>query len=190
MGVSSDPHFLNTILLLPMTEIVEKNYAFDTNNILKNGGPYTNLVQLSTTQSKWGRSGYFDNSSDIYLPQYFYQPLSTAPFTIEAWIYFINGNNSYGHPILSNNIEYGQYAQNLRINQNKKLEYFLDPRITGTALTVTGQTTLSEKTWYHVALSVNGTTWKLFVNGVEDASVNNTSYWTNAIDNTWSGPRT
>lgn len=125
-------------------------------------------AQVSTTQAKWGTTSmYFDGNGD-YLTAYnnsLYK-FGTGDFTIEAWIYptyigtynniFFTGDNSTGQA-------------NLRLNSGK-VEFFAND---SGAFTLTGATTLSINNWYHIAFCRNGSSNKIFINGVQDASATN-----------------
>jgi hypothetical protein len=151
-----------------------------TNNlsITRNGS--TTQGSASPFSPDW--SNYF-NGSTAYLSAASNAAFTfgTGDFTVEAWVYrtasgnagvFSNGpasSGSFAFYIIANKLQVDFYG--------------------GTSLT--GATTLANNTWYHIAATRSGTTLRIFLNGVIDASTtsssNNTSSncvvgldWTNS----------
>ena len=114
-----------------------------------------------------GGSGYFDGSGDyLTLSNNAAFTFGTGDFTIETWIYptaigtnnniFFTGDNSTGQA-------------NLRLNAGK-VEFFAD---NSSPFILTGATTLKVNTWSHIVFSRVGSTNRIFVNGVQDATATN-----------------
>ena len=124
-------------------------------------------AQISTTQSKFGGSSmYFDGTGDYLLLQGGQNfTFGTGDFTIEMWVYVNSGLNTDivyydGRPASTNGLYNIIYT-----NSTGKLVYS-----TNSADRITGTTTLSTGTWYHVALSRSGTSTRLFLNGTQESS--------------------
>ena len=163
-----DPYYSAVSLLLPMD-------GTNGSTTFTDSGPNAIAVtavgnaQISTTQSKYGgASAYFDGSGD-----YLTFPTSTAlqfgsgDFTVEMWVY------------KTSNKAYMAFAGNLSTGTNATMWQIISDS-TGNKITwfssgfvITGATTLNVNTWYHVAVSRNGTNLRLFINGILDGSATN-----------------
>ncbi|MBK7407029.1 MAG: hypothetical protein IPJ40_02500 [Saprospirales bacterium] len=105
----------------------------------------------------------FDGSDDyVGFINSLFDPSATS-FTAEAWVKptLVDGT---GHVFIQQNDGTGTGRTFLGIGGSDKFYTFLG----GSALS--GTTILSAGTWYHVAVTYDGTTLRLFVNGVEEAS--------------------
>jgi len=138
-----------------------------TNNfaITRNGdvsvqrfSPFSPTAAYST--SVIGGSGYFDGSGDdLNIANNAAFNLSSGAWTVEAWIY---PTTSAGYrTIISGRTaiwEMGLYTGTYQL-------YFYNGSIYTTTATVT------PNSWNHVALSSNGTSIKIYINGVLDSTV-------------------
>lgn len=122
-------------------------------------------AQISTAQSKFGGASLlFDGNDYLSVGAAADFPYGTDNFTIECFIYntTISASNSsiysQRNPV-SNGLS-------LRINLSK-LDFFINNAGTGL---FTGSTTLSVDTWYHVALTREGTRFKIWLDGNLDAT--------------------
>ena len=125
-------------------------------------------AQISTAQSRWGGGAiYFDGTGDYLIaPDNINFSFGTGDFTVECWIYLTNLGRTNG--IWTNgpasNGSFGMY-----ITSANKLEASV---FGGT--NATGVTSLTANVWYHVLAARSGSTLRLFLNGVQEASVTNT----------------
>ena len=96
--------------------------------------------------------------------------LGTAPFTIEAWVYPTSPLTNYATIYSSfGGARTGAYL--LRFLNTGKLSFYIYPL--GEAIVSTS--TISIGTWTHVAVSRSGGTLRMYINGVLEASLANTT---------------
>ena len=123
-------------------------------------------TKSSTTQSKYLTSSmYFDGTDDyIGLNDQLGSAYGTGDFTIETWVYMTSAPSNYYYiwaqgSSTSGTNNFGVYYQSnvLKVWHNG-----------GAA--ITGTNALSLNTWHHVALSREGTSLKLFLDGTQEGS--------------------
>lgn len=128
------------------------------------------------TTANTGGSVYFDGTGD-----YLSAPNNTAfdmtgkSYCFETWVYFIDTKESSIFNRFDGTGGPGLSIQRLSSasGQDRKLIFY-----TGTQLT--GVTPLYEYQWYHIAFTFDGTTKRIFVNGVLDASTTSGTMWQNS----------
>ena len=179
---TGDVYFPQTKLLLPFDGVNGATTTSDSSNrnatVTFNGN-----ASLSTAQSKFGGSSlYLDGTGDSVSisDTYWNTAINSGDFTIELWVRFTVDEISHplhNKPSGSGNMGWGiqRYASaNL---QGQIIFWF---RYSGGWQYINysqgTRTTISEDTWYHVAVTRNSNTWKLFLNGtVEDTVTNSNS---------------
>lgn len=123
-------------------------------------------VSSSTTQSKYLPSSmYFDGSGDyISLNNQLGSAYRTGDFTVEGWVYMTSAPSDYYYiwaqgSSTSGTNNFGVYYQSnvLKVWHNG-------------STAITGTSALSLNTWHHVALSREGTSLKLFLDGTQEGS--------------------
>jgi hypothetical protein len=125
-------------------------------------------AQISTSVKKYGTgSMYFDGAGDYLVSD----PATTqlysygGDFTIELWLY----RNATGQTILVDSRPTGGGGSSayyvLYVNTSNVVTWNL-----AGATRITGSTTISNSTWYHIAVSRSGSSTKLFVNGTQEGS--------------------
>ena len=130
-------------------------------------------AQISTTTKKFGTGAmYFDGTRPSRLKSDATASLAfgTSDFTIEMWCYQVS--KASGYPRLINfNADYTTNTHALMMNTDDAVNLFryAAPNNIGDAI-MKSTTTLSSNTWYHAAVTRSGTTFRLYVNGVLEAS--------------------
>jgi hypothetical protein len=161
---ASDPYWSSVSLLTETTgNNTQNNKVFldsSTNNFT-----ITN-ANLSTTQGTFspftsGGSGYFDGSSYLTAPDSAAHNFGTTPFTVEGWFYSTQGSGVHG--IIGNFDVNGGYVGWRILTQDNKIYFTRYIPASGDAYSTVA---FLDNTWNHFAVVGDGTTIKLYLNGV------------------------
>ena len=119
------------------------------------------------------------SSSKITLSSSFTSALDVSTKTISTWVNADNVSSGYGMAFSMNatTLSYGRVIFQLQ-NSNKELTFLIgnsSPYIT---------TTLVPNTWYHIAVSLNGSSFECFVNGTSVGTGTNNNYGDSSGDTT------
>jgi hypothetical protein len=148
---------------------------------------FVGTAQISTAQSKFGGSSLLlDGDSDYVYVANDDLDLGGVSFTIEFWAYLLNGVGS----LITFYSDYSGSSSGMAIE--KLADNTIKANMTGDGADITGTTTLSTGQWYHIALSGDDGSYKLFLNGTQEGSTftgSSTSGTTNKYIGTfyWSG---
>ena len=170
----SDPDFDSVSLLLHGDGTNGSTTFIDSSNNSHTVTPAGN-AQISTTQSKFGgASMYFDGSGDyLSIPDSDQFEIGSGDFTFEAWIYLTDysaayTNQRYVAEIICKDSSQRSFSFQLKGTSTSwtSLEVNLfasNSTFIGTSAT----TSFGLNTWYHVAAVRNGTSLRLYKNGVD-----------------------
>jgi hypothetical protein len=123
-------------------------------------------AQIDTTQSKFGGSSYLGDGTGDYLSVAPLQDFAfgTGDFTIEFW-FRSNGAITSNVLLLDARPANGNGAYPAIYLPSSVPTYYVS-----SANRISGSTTLSTNTWYHLAISRSGTSTKMFLNGTQEGS--------------------
>ena len=142
-------------------------------------------VTIDTATKKFGTgSFYYDADRDLTTNMGSDMPTGTDNFTWEAWVYCDSAIVPNG-AILSATQAGGQQAAIYAVDSGTEITFDYDIRIDSTTYgtgTVGVLDTVPYDTWAHVALVRNGSSLKLYVNGVEQTKLSGTIAGAGIID--------
>lgn len=159
-----DVHFPKVKLLLPFDGSNGATSTTDSSNT-NNSVTFVGTAQLSTAQSKFGGTSLLlDGDSDYVYVANDDLDLGGVSFTIEFWVYLLGGIGS----LITFYSDYAGSSSGMAIE--KLADNTVKANMTGDGADITGTTTLSTGQWYHIALSGNDGSYKLFLNGTQEGS--------------------
>lgn len=156
------------------------------NTSIQKFNPYGILSPAGTSASYmpaiYGGSISFDGAGDyLSVEANAAHQLGTSSYTVEFWMHptVVNATQR----CLVNKNGASTYGYTFRMETSNKVVYYTD------TATLTPTTVLAPNTWYHIAATFDGTTTRLFVNGVQEASTTVTTGITNATGPLFIGAR-
>jgi hypothetical protein len=125
-------------------------------------------AQIDTSVKKYGTGSMeFDGTGDyLLMPSNPNIDLRSGDFTIEGWINTNSNSTQQGIVTMWGSPE-TQFQ--LEINTSGKIVFAWAAHSTVSYL-ITGSTTISASTWYHIAVVRDGSTFTLYLNGTSDGS--------------------
>ena len=189
-GANYNPYSNASTLTVPTAPLTKGSYTRlllnGTNAAITDASGMNNLdtvgnTQLDTTIKKFGTaSAEFDHSGDyITLPQSSFIPFGKSNFTIECWAYFDSTPNGNGQGLFQ--LSNGYLNSTTRgpgagcSNSTGKWGIYSGTSWSGD---LASASVPNINTWYHVALVRNSGTIKLYVNGVEQLSISDSTDYT------------
>ena len=167
----------NTLLLTLQDNRVKDNSS-SPKTLTVSGSPPVQAFQpfspaASYSAATYGGSGYFNGSTDwLSAPSNAAFSFGTGDFTIEYWLFPISFSTS---PTLVDlrNIDSSPTGYSDYYSTAGKFNIYI-PYST----IYTSSATLATNTWTHVAVARQGTTIRVFINGVLDGTVSNSTNFT------------
>ena len=168
--VANDPYFEYNTLLIPgaSTTFVDdastNNFAVSINGDTKpnNFNPYTPGYY----------SNYFDGNGDfLTVPNNAALAFGSGDFCLEFWIYTTAFGSTDSRP-LGNNNTWAANAWSLHSDHgtaNEKYTFWVNNYNSGVPM-FTSTSSVVLNIWTHVAITRSGTSWRMFVNGVQEGS--------------------
>ena len=172
-----DVYFPQTSLLLPFDG---SDAATSTSDLSNRNATVTfaGTAQLSTGQSKFGGSSLLLDGNSDYLTisdSYWASAINSGDFTIECWVRYtsLSGNQELiGNRGDSGGDSSNGWAIRKKATANSFILYWYEGgQFNYLNHTQGSQTAISADTWYHIAVTRSGNTWKLFLNGTAEDTV-------------------
>ena len=180
IGDTSDQYYSDVSLLLHMNGTDGSTTFTDSSSVNRTAS--NTGTSIETDQFKFGGSSAYFSGSD-YLTYNSFPDFGADNFTIECWVY--RGNNDTTTIMNKTDLSgpVGQLGWFFAINSSthgspnkaafKASSNGVYP--SDSAANLTGTTSLNTNTWYHLAVSWDGSTYKLFVDGVQEDSFSSTT---------------
>jgi hypothetical protein len=187
-----DVYFPQTKLLLPFEGT---NGATTTSDLSNNNASVTfnNSAQISTSQSKFGGSSLScpNGLTDDVATSWNAMPTGTEDFAIEMWAYLLDrtggGRDAAQFSIFGNrNTSAGD---NVQLYVGYPSSYLLAFLINDTALqlTTSWNFTSNLNAWHHIAVTREGNTFRIFINGTQETSATYTGSMTKSFTDLYIG---
>ena len=177
-NAGEDPYFNNVSLLLRGDGINGSTTIVDESATPKTVTVYGN-AQISTAQSKFGGASiYLDGTGDyLGLSSSSDFTTGTGNFTLELWYYPVSKVKAYPR-IFQVGTSIWNTADNWAFldrhnDANTKFSWAC-VALGGNAILMSSSTTVTNNTWYHLAVVRDGSTFRLFVDGVQEYTYTNT----------------
>ena len=180
-----DVYFPQTSVLLPFNG---SDAATSTSDLSYRNGTvsFTGTAQLSTGASKFGGSSLLVDGNSDYVSisdSYWNTCMSSGDFTVELWARFDSASldGSTQTTFASNRGDISGSSSNgwvFRKFTDNVISWYMRQGSDWVYINYAQgtRTAVSADTWYHLAVTRSGNTWKLFLNGTaEDTITNSTS---------------
>ena len=185
---TGDVYFPQTSVLLPFNGSDAATSTSDLSN--RNGTvSFTGTAQLSTGASKFGQSSLLLDGNSDYVSisdSYWNTCMSSGDFTVELWARFDSASldGSTQTTFVSNRGDISGSSSNgwvFRKFTDNVISWYMRQGSDWVYINYAQgtRTAVSADTWYHLAVTRSGNTWKLFLNGTAEDTITNS---TNIVD--------
>jgi len=135
------------------------------------------ICTTSTTQAKFGATSCFfpvSNATEKLTIPHSADLAPTGDFTVEMWVYFTAWTATNQKILIWKSVGTGHTTYAMRVTTSARVQVFASNAAgTAFAINMTGGVSIGTGAWHHVALSRNGSTYRLFIDGAFDVSGTN-----------------
>lgn len=134
--------------------------------------PFNQAAVYATATN--GGSLYFDGTGDtLTIASSTPNQFGSGDFTIETWYYCSGAISTSGQHLFFRRTTVSALGLIFQVD-NSKLNLLAGDTnfVGGWEVNISSTTTLTANRWYHLAMSRSGSSWKIFVDGVQEASIN------------------
>ena len=133
---------------------------------IKSQHPFT----PSSDYASYG-SGYFDGTGDtLTVTSSTPNQFGSGDFTIETWYYCSGSISTASQQLFFRRTTASAIGMIFQVTSSKLNILAGDSNTSAWEVNISSSTTLVANTWYHFAVSRSGSTWKIFINGVEEGT--------------------
>lgn len=139
---------------------------------------------LTTTMAdpKYGTGCFINASGYLRIAPAGALNLTSAPFTIELW-FRVSGYSSYQLLVLQDDLVSDNQAFQFRLSLTGKVEFiYFTTSSRASAVTLTGTSTISLGSWNHAAVSWDGSSVRIFLNGAVEVTSACSSMYSNTLE--------
>jgi len=165
-GTTIDGNF-NQVSLLLKTNGSITDVSNDANSLTLNGA-----VTQSSTQTKYATQSIFFNNGPYITTTLTNPPVKGQPWTIEGWVWKSSTTSTF-----DGFWQFGNYSAGLtlRLHNGASPGYYLFGN-GGAQIFSNTAINFNDSTWRHVALSHDGTTFRIFIDGILEDDSTATGY--------------
>lgn len=162
----------NNVVFLSSFEGVDAATSATDDSITGHALTFNGNAQIDTAQYKWGSSSLLlDGTGDtVSAPDHAEFDLGSSNWTIDGWFRWNANPASYKALISKWNTGANQKSWGIFHSSANNLELLLSANGSTTIVKASAAFTPTLGTWYHIAATYDGTTYRLFVDGALVAS--------------------
>ena len=175
-GVTGDPWFSSVSLLLHGDGSLADRSVNNFTVTAYNGATTT------TTGPKYGSGCLINSAGRFQIDPASALNLTSDQFTIELWVWANSIGGNYQALVFQDDLFTSGQAFQLRLSTTGKIEFtYFTTSSRYSYVTLTGTTTISAGSWVHVAVSWDGSSVRIFLNGALELSSSCSAMYANNV---------